>query len=178
MSCLIRINTVCQSVLDLWLSHFWQQWMCPESKMEESVLKTRLESDEINFTYPNSTFTCRCEWATGILNPWKWGENDTHKIYFGAKKTKKITPTFIILPGLVSYLTHFRLNIFSHSLYRKNFNFRYVGLCDLDISSEKLAKLFANSGDPDQTSYSVVSDLGMPCLSVAILGVSRLIWVW
>ena len=53
----------------------------------------------------------------------------------------------------MSYLTHFRLNIFSHSLYRKNFNFRYVGLCDLDISREKLAKLFANSGDPDQTSF-------------------------
>ena len=31
-----------------------------------------------------------------------------------------------------------------------NINFRYVGLCDLD-SYRKIAKLFANSGDPDQT---------------------------
>ena len=31
-----------------------------------------------------------------------------------------------------------------------NFNFRHVRLCDLNISREKMAKLFANNGDPDQ----------------------------
>ena len=40
-----------------------------------------------------------------------------------------------------------------------------------------MAKLFANSGDPDQTLHSVVSDLGLHCLPVTLLWVSRLQWV-
>ena len=43
----------------------------------------------------------------------------------------------------------------------------------------KTAKLFANSGDPDQTPHSAVSDhLGLPCLQITCLGVSRLQWVF
>ena len=40
-----------------------------------------------------------------------------------------------------------------------------------------MAELFANSGDPDQMPHSVASDLGLHCLSVTLLGVSRLQWV-
>ena len=40
-----------------------------------------------------------------------------------------------------------------------------------------MAKVFANSGDPDQTPRSVASDLGLHCLPITILGVSRLQWV-
>ena len=40
-----------------------------------------------------------------------------------------------------------------------------------------MAELFANSGDPDQTLHSVASDLGLHCLSVTLLGVSRLLHV-
>ena len=40
-----------------------------------------------------------------------------------------------------------------------------------------MAKLFANSGDPDQTLCSAASDLGQHCLPVTPLGVSRLQWV-
>ena len=40
-----------------------------------------------------------------------------------------------------------------------------------------MAKLFANSGDPDQTPRSVASDLGLHCLPVTLLRVSRLQWV-
>ena len=40
-----------------------------------------------------------------------------------------------------------------------------------------MAKLFANSGGPDQMPHSVVSDLGLHCLSVTLLQVSRLQWV-
>ena len=40
-----------------------------------------------------------------------------------------------------------------------------------------MAKLFANSGDPDQTPCSVASDLGLHCLSITLLRVSRLHWV-
>ena len=46
-------------------------------------------------------------------------------------------------------------------------------LCDLDISRKK-AKLFANSGDPDQTPLSVASDLGLHCLPNTLFGVSGL----
>ena len=37
-----------------------------------------------------------------------------------------------------------------------------------------MAELFANSGDPDQTQHSAVSDLGLHCWPITLLGVSRL----
>ena len=37
-----------------------------------------------------------------------------------------------------------------------------------------MTKLFANSGDPDQMPHSAASDLGLHCLSITILLVSRL----
>ena len=40
-----------------------------------------------------------------------------------------------------------------------------------------MAKLFANSGDPDQTPHSVASDLGLHCLPITLLRVSRLQWI-
>ena len=40
-----------------------------------------------------------------------------------------------------------------------------------------MAKLFANSEDPDQTLRSAVSDLGLHCLPITPLRVSRLQWV-
>ena len=39
-----------------------------------------------------------------------------------------------------------------------------------------MAKLFANSGDPDQMPHSVSSDLGLHCLLINLFGVSRLKW--
>ena len=39
------------------------------------------------------------------------------------------------------------------------------------------AKLFANSGDPDQMLQNAASDLGLHCLPITHLGVSRLQWV-
>ena len=44
-------------------------------------------------------------------------------------------------------------------------------------SYRKKAKLFANSGDPDQTPHSVTSDLGLHCLPITHLGVSQLQWI-
>ena len=40
-----------------------------------------------------------------------------------------------------------------------------------------MAKLFANSGDPDQMPHSTTSDLGLHCLPMTLLGVSRQQWV-
>ena len=40
-----------------------------------------------------------------------------------------------------------------------------------------MAKLFANSGDPEQTPHSAASDLGLHCLPSTLLRVSRLQWV-
>ena len=40
-----------------------------------------------------------------------------------------------------------------------------------------MAKLFANSGDSDQTPRSAASDLGLHCLPNILLRVSRLQWV-
>ena len=40
-----------------------------------------------------------------------------------------------------------------------------------------MAKLFANSEDPDQMPHSAEFDLGLYCLSITLLGVSRLQWV-
>ena len=41
---------------------------------------------------------------------------------------------------------------------------------------EKKAKLFANSGEPDQMPCSAVFDLDLHCLPITLLGVSRLQW--
>ena len=40
-----------------------------------------------------------------------------------------------------------------------------------------MAKLFANSGDADQTPHSAASDLRLHCLPITLLLVSRLQWV-
>ena len=40
-----------------------------------------------------------------------------------------------------------------------------------------MVELSANSGDPDQMPHSAVSDLGLHCLPITLLGVSRLQWV-
>ena len=40
-----------------------------------------------------------------------------------------------------------------------------------------MAKLFENSGDPDQTPRSVASDLGLRNLPITLLGISSLQWV-
>ena len=40
-----------------------------------------------------------------------------------------------------------------------------------------MAKLFANSEDPDQRPHSAASDLDLHCLPITLLGVSRLQWV-
>ena len=40
-----------------------------------------------------------------------------------------------------------------------------------------MVKLFANSGDPDQTPRNAASDLGLHCLAITLLGVSRLHWI-
>ena len=37
-----------------------------------------------------------------------------------------------------------------------------------------MGKLFANSGDPDQMLHSAASDLGLHCLPITLLGLSRL----
>ena len=37
--------------------------------------------------------------------------------------------------------------------------------------------LYVNSGDTDQMLHSAASDLGLHCLPITILGVSRLKWV-
>ena len=44
-------------------------------------------------------------------------------------------------------------------------------------SYRKKAKLFENSGDPDQMPHSAASDLGLHCFPITLLQVSRLQWV-
>ena len=41
-------------------------------------------------------------------------------------------------------------------------------------SQRKFVEIFAYSGDPDQTPLSAVSDLGLYCLPITLLGVSIL----
>ena len=74
-------------------------------------------------------------------------------------------------------LTHFRLNKPNCILEESNSNFRHVRISDLDIPREKMAELFANSGDINQTLQNGTSGMGLHCLSVTLLRVSRLKWV-
>ena len=61
-----------------------------------------------------------------------------------------------------------------YMLEDSNFSFKYVRLCDVDIPTEKWLNYFANSGDTDQMPHFAASDLGLHCLSIISLGVSRL----
>ena len=69
-------------------------------------------------------------------------------------------------------LTHYILNRLSHTIYWKSPISILGTVCTAMRFKEKMDKLFANSGDPDQT-----SDLGLHCLPVTLLRVSRLQWV-
>ena len=40
-----------------------------------------------------------------------------------------------------------------------------------------MVELFAKSGNPNQMPHSAASDLGLQCLPITLLGVSRLQWV-
>ena len=40
-----------------------------------------------------------------------------------------------------------------------------------------MAKLFANSGDPDQMPRSAAFDLGLHCLLITLLRISQLQWI-
>ena len=68
-------------------------------------------------------------------------------------------------PNIVNMIRYTSPN---YILENFNFDFRYVRLCDSDILKRKMVKLFANSGDRDQMSYSAASDLGLYCLPITI----------
>ena len=72
-------------------------------------------------------------------------------------------------------LIHYRLNRLSQTIYWKSpISILGTSGYEIYIFLEKTAKLFANSGDPDQTPRSAVSDLGLHCLPFTLLLVSRL----
>ena len=79
---------------------------------------------------------------------------------FGAQNFR----TFTVLHLL---LTHFILNRLSHTIYWKS-PISILGMSGyiMYIFLEKKAKLFANSGDPDQMPHSAVSDQGLHCLPI------------
>ena len=74
-------------------------------------------------------------------------------------------------------ITHCILNRLSHTIYWKSPILGAPSYEILHIPREKMAKLFANSGDPDQTPRSAASDLGLHCLLIILLRASRLQWV-
>ena len=74
------------------------------------------------------------------------------------------------MPHVQNTLMLFRLTKLPNPI-ESNFSFRYDRLCDF---LEKMAKLFANSGKPDQTLHSAACDLGLHCLPITLFGVSRL----
>ena len=69
-----------------------------------------------------------------------------------------------------TFLTHCRLNRLSHAIYWKS-QISILGTSgyDIYIFLEKMVRLFANS--------SAASDLGLHCLPITRLWVSRLNWV-
>ena len=69
------------------------------------------------------------------------------------------------------------MNRLSHTVYWKS-PISILGTSSYEIYTFlQMAKQFANSGDPDQMPRSAASDLGLHCLPVTLLQVSRLQWV-
>ena len=108
-----------------------------------------------------------------------------HTLMITVKQTRDWGILFYLLLGA---LTNFRLNKLSPTLYileESNFSFRYVSICDLYILREKWLN-YLQQLKPwlDTTFWSgslllqvIVSDLGLHCLPVTLLEVSRLKWV-
>ena len=72
-------------------------------------------------------------------------------------------------------LTHFRLDKFVHAIYwRSPILILLMSGYAFLIFLKKMAELFANSVNPDQTPHSAASDLDLHCLLITLLGVSRL----
>ena len=70
-------------------------------------------------------------------------------------------------------LTHCRRNRLSHTIYWKSpISILGTSGYEIYIFLEKMAKLFANSEDPDQTPHFAASDLGLRCLPFTLLRVS------
>ena len=69
--------------------------------------------------------------------------------------------------------------MYSPTLYigRVQFQFWVGEAMRFRYSYRKMAEVFANSEDPDQMPQNVASDLGLHCLPITLLGVSRLQWV-
>ena len=75
-------------------------------------------------------------------------------------------------------LTRCRRKRLSHTIYWMSpISILGTSGYEVYIFLEKMAKVFANSGDPDQTPRSAASDLGLHCLPITLLRVSRLQWV-
>ena len=75
-------------------------------------------------------------------------------------------------------LTHCILNRLSHTIYWKS-PIAILGTSSYEIYVflEKKAKLFANSGDPDQMLRSAASDLGLHCLQFTLFMGLRPQWI-
>ena len=81
-------------------------------------------------------------------------------------------------PNTVSILTHCIQTRLSHTTYWKSpISILGMSCYEICIFLEKMAKPFANRGDPDQTPHSAASDVGLHCLPITLLRVSRLQWV-
>ena len=72
-------------------------------------------------------------------------------------------------------LTHCILNRLSRTIHWKS-PISILGTpgCEIYKFLRKMAKLFANSEGPDQMLHSAASDLGLHCLPITLLRVSRL----
>ena len=88
-------------------------------------------------------------------------------------ETRKISKA----PERRSIFTHCILNRLSHIIYWKS-PVSILGTSGyvIYIFLEKIAKLLANSGDPDQTPHSVASDLGLHYLQT-LLGILNIFFL-
>ena len=72
-------------------------------------------------------------------------------------------------------LTHCRPKRLFHTIYwTSSISILGTSGYEIYIFLEKMAKLFANSGGSDQMPHSAASDLGLHCLPITLLRVSRL----
>ena len=65
--------------------------------------------------------------------------------------------------------THLTLNKLPYTIYWED-PISTLGISGYVLTKIKMAKLFANSGDPDQMPQNVASDLGLYCLPVPFWG--------
>ena len=141
MSRLIWIYTVCHSDIDLQRSPFWQQWMCPNAEIEESISENQhwkgFMSVFLRFLYMTQRLECSDAYAAMLIELIEfigWPPNIDSKAVFRSARHSRTVCLRSLVFALIIRSTHLGQNVCDHSAL---LNASQVLLLALEIGSRE-----------------------------------------